>query len=451
MSSSTPGEAPAGRALSVEIDSESITHTRPGIGRFLARAAAVALLGDVALLLVSSLLKAIGPASLASSMAWIGPLGWLAFRVAPALGVLSALFTSFSFPRPGPAKVKVTGEGVRITRGRRSRLIPRAKIRDGLFIPRLNRERSLVLHLRGGDKLSILVNTEGEAVNSLDVLGVGADRRRTEQAMSGPGAQLIGGCVTFGVASIGLLIALVAMFDKASWGAFFNLALALLIAITWAVFRSLRPTEVAVGTDGVRIRRPWSTQFISYSRIEGVGATSEYLWMDVRREALGSSTIEHVKVSSKDETLPKGLAARIQEVMARGAAASEDRAAGDFALEEQLEPRGRSLEAWRGALRSLAKEEAGYRKRGLSFDDLLAILRNPEAPVARRIGAALALRSLGKPEAEERIRVAADSCASDAARAALTRAATDELDEATLEQALAEATSEEKRQRMIRS
>lgn len=438
---------------SIEINSEAVEYVRPGLGRWLARGAAAALLGELGLVVIAITLKSLGLGWLAFWSGWLRDIGSVAFRAAPALAVLSVLVTSVSLPRPGPARVSVTREGVHVRRGGRSRFIPKEKIADGLVVP-TQPKHSAVLHLRGGDQLSFVVNTEGEALNTFDKLGIGPDQRRTVATLRGPGRQLVAGCVGLGVSSIALLIALMALSQVArAFAVMFPLAMTALIGITWAIFRSFRPPEVAIGSDGVLIRRAWTSRFIPYSMIEGVRAragdgtwaSSSHLDLTLLRGGRGGERSEVVSVGSGDGRLVEGLADRVRDVMAKNAGDAELRAAESLARAELLDPSGRSVSAWREALSSLVGEEAGYRRRSLSKDDLLAVLRDPEAPAGRRIGAAIALRASRHPDAHERIRVAAEACASDPLREALESAAKDELDEATLEQALAEAALQSER------
>jgi hypothetical protein len=80
----------------------------------------------------------------------------------------------------------------------------------------------------------------------------------------------------------------------------------------------------------------------------------------------------------------------------------------------------------------------------------MTVVKDGDAPPGRRIGAALALGSSGHPEAREKIRAAAEACASQGVRVALERAAEDDLDDATLERALEEAAEAEAADRRAR-
>jgi hypothetical protein len=104
---------------------------------------------------------------------------------------------------------------------------------------------------------------------------------------------------------------------------------------------------------------------------------------------------------------------------------------------ERLDRGGRSLAAWRAALVDLARAGSSYRVAGLSPDDLAAVVGSPEAAVDRRIGAAIALRASGHPGAGERIRIAAERCASARVRAALQRVSEGAEEDEAVAEALA--------------
>jgi hypothetical protein len=87
---------------------------------------------------------------------------------------------------------------------------------------------------------------------------------------------------------------------------------------------------------------------------------------------------------------------------------------------------GRSVAAWREALRALASP--GYRTPGVSAEGALEVLCDPRAPKDRRVGAALALRTANDERATARIRVVAEA-EQGPLRALLLRVADTPLDE----------------------
>jgi hypothetical protein len=103
-----------------------------------------------------------------------------------------------------------------------------------------------------------------------------------------------------------------------------------------------------------------------------------------------------------------------------------------------LDRKGRAVSEWCGDLAGLARRGPSYRNVGLSPDDLEAIVVSTDATPERRLGAALALSASGHPAAPERIRVAAAQCASVRMRIALERVSAGAVDEAAIEEALAE-------------
>src|SRR5690349_10149340 len=103
----------------VTIDSPSVEHVRPGLGRLLAWGAGVCLLGPVILAIPVMLLKLThlyAPLSAWLPRDWLLTLGSLGYRVGPALAVLSAAASSVSWPRPTSAMIAVDAGELRIRR-----------------------------------------------------------------------------------------------------------------------------------------------------------------------------------------------------------------------------------------------------------------------------------------------------------------------------------------------
>ena len=100
--------------------------------------------------------------------------------------------------------------------------------------------------------------------------------------------------------------------------------------------------------------------------------------------------------------------------------------------------------SWRSSARGLARDQvraltrgpADYRHAHLQAHDLEEIVTDPAAPAERRIAAVMALSGDAKPETNGRIRVAIDTCADDALRAAFEQAAEARLDDDTLHRAI---------------
>ena len=395
-----------------ETDSQSVEYVRPSLGRWLARGASFALLGAVFFP---------STALLATSF----------------LGALSVLAMSASLPRKGVAALSVSPKGVWIRRGQRSRFIEKEKITDGLVIPSLPK-RTVVFHLRNGDRLSALVDTEGDALHALNALGISADRRRAVVVLGGVSPHLVAG--VWGVIFIlyACMLTAVGFYTRS----FFMTAAAALTMLVWTLWAISQPTELVIGTDGVLIRNPQWDHFVPYDLIERVSSPRSRLILHLRSTPERMLNRKEVSITSNDQCLINGLADRIREAMQCGAAHAARGAAASLAYAELLNPLlnpyGRPFDEWRKELSALGCEQDEYRSYSLPTAALIAILENPEESAGFRIGAAILLRSSGRPEARERIRVAAEVCARERIRVALDLAAKDELQKVHLGSALVE-------------
>ncbi|MFO0645901.1 MAG: hypothetical protein U0326_06660 [Polyangiales bacterium] len=217
-----------------------------------------------------------------------------------------------------------------------------------------------------------------------------------------------------------LLFSLLMRLDARSTAA---LGFSLLAAACMLGARILGPAEITVGADGVSWKRGFSRGFIAHRDLASVEA-----WHGndvVLRKRSGELVL--ITHSRRDPARTAGMVEMIRGAMARAQG-------GPSAAFELLDRGGRSLDLWRDALKALISGRA-YRDVTLTRDDLSRALDDPEATPERRVGAALALAATGEPEAIERVRVAADACASDALREALRGIARDEVDEAAIAKA----------------
>jgi hypothetical protein len=201
----------------------------------------------------------------------------------------------------------------------------------------------------------------------------------------------------------------------------------LALALGVPAVRSTAPTEAVVGADGVTIRSRGWKRFIPLDRItliRGDELSIEILIRGGKKRVITAYT----ELSRE----------RIDELAACVAEAQKARrqASSPPAPSPHLERRGRTIEAWRRHLRALVSEGRDYRQASLSADDLALVLEDAEASPEQRIGAALALAEADSETARPRIRIAADACANEAVRVALTSLAEGEGDEQALEEAL---------------
>ncbi|WP_437740899.1 hypothetical protein WMF39_35325 [Sorangium sp. So ce1504] len=342
--------------------------------------------------------------------------------VALGLSFLSALFATTAVGWKGPAHVSADAAGLRFTYGAVKRSIPRTEIRSGLVLsdPHVRVE----LRLRRGQVLEVHVAREEEGARLLAALGIGPAERRVAVSLGGVHRELAAGCVGVPVFTILWLIVISALTRPLSnagsfWPVVAWAALALLS--TWLLRRAARSTQVVVGTDGVRVERPFSTVWMPYAELAAVRTLGDRLLLLSRR---GTSVVLRTR-----DSLTEALAQRIRDAHEGVVGGAAPRGA------EALERRGREPAVWREDLRKMLAG-GDYRAAGLTPEDALHALDDASAPRDRRVGAALLLRVAGYPDAQELIRVAAEGTADDALRAALEHAAEEEVDDAALARAL---------------
>ncbi|WP_437606704.1 hypothetical protein WMF20_38005 [Sorangium sp. So ce834] len=345
----------------------------------------------------------------------------LGVLLAFVLALVSALLSTTAFGPRRPVRVSAGAAGLRLARGATERSIPRAEIVSGLVLtePRVRVE----LHLRGGRVLEVQVARERDGERLLAALRIGPAERRVAVSLGGVNRELVAGCVGLPV-FMALWGAALAAISRPIFGSA-ALAVAWLVlslASTWLFRRAVRRTEVVVGSDGVRVERPFASVWLPYTELTAVQARGDRLVLSRRR---GEAAVE----LATGEDLTEALAQRIREAHASAVGSAAPRGA------EALERRGRDLAAWLDDLRKLVSA-GDYRATALSPEDVLHTLDDADSPPDRRLGAALVLRIAGYPEARARIRVAAEATADDALRAALEHAAEEEVDDAALARAL---------------
>ncbi|AUX25033.1 hypothetical protein SOCEGT47_055750 [Sorangium cellulosum] len=212
----------------------------------------------------------------------------------------------------------------------------------------------------------------------------------------------------------------------------------------WALAALLREGSgrrvLVVGHDGVSIRSDGGERFISFRSIERVDETCLGVELVLRGgEEVALTIVPPQLLRDPTET---GLSMVLAEwrrehllgLLRKRIGRDDPEAGGAGAL---LERRGRPAPAWRAALRCLMAEAgADYRTAKLTREQALAVLEDGGAPAELRIGAALALSSARDRATAERLRIAAEGCASCDVRIALEQAADGEVDEGTLDRAL---------------
>ncbi|EYF04521.1 hypothetical protein [Chondromyces apiculatus] len=407
----------------LDVQCPRVARRFPRVGHGFGIAALLAFFLPLGLACVSTLLHPLlgTPALLTEGGSTLDLFG-TSIQIAIGLAVVGAGLVSSSGFAPSPARLIATPDALRLVRGRRERVIPRARITEGMISP-VHGAR-VELRLTTGEDLELDFPHERDGERLLSLLSLNARHRRVSILLGSPNQQIAAGFAALPMSMILWSTIFMSLFDvdhpavDAGW---------ILAGLLTAAFvrHAARPVEVTVGRDGLRIRRPFRSQWIAYAQLTDIvvsfsGSETELLLLRRQGRPVRLRALPHIL---------ENLHSRIRE-----AQALEQRDPTRAA--PALERHGRPLSEWRTALGALLHVEPGYRAPPLTPDDLLAALEDPVAPPDRRIGAALALRSASHPEARTRIRIAAESSADDDLRIALEQAAEDELDDTTLERAL---------------
>ncbi|MDI1483169.1 hypothetical protein [Polyangium sp. y55x31] len=349
---------------------------------------------------------------------------WIYFLLlCPALVVVSGTIarpTRFGWREL--TRMELGPSGISFRNKEYERRIARSEITDALV--QCDPSDGIEVHLVGGNVLTIHLLDEEHARAAVDALGFAAGERRVTIRLASSQRMVTAGCVGLAVSFfvVGLFIF---MLDIAHLeGRVLGFALVMgTAASTLLTVRAGKPPEIVVGTDGVLVRRPFSKTYFPYSSLD-------HLEVDGDRLRLFPKKPDDATLQLKGEPeLVTAAASRIEEARAAGGASALQ-----TRVRELLDRKGRSLAEWRNALTGLI-QGGDYRNAMITEDALLAVLEDPAEDRDRRLGAAMLLR-VAAPEAAPRIRIAAETSADDELRAALERAAEEELDDATLERAL---------------
>jgi hypothetical protein len=342
------------------------------------------------------------------------------------LYALSALTQLWCWVTPRTkATVEADGDALTVQRRRRRR-IPLGDVVAGWLLRTADRGE-VELELRSGEVISVEVFDVWEADALLDAANVAPQERALTMRLGSPlvdlglaaAAFFPGGCLA---SSVAVIAERVLHLPSVTTGfTIFTLtALAVALSVAW-----LRPPVVRVGHDGVSVRGGRGVWFAPWAQVTGITRVGASLTLSLRGGGARVLSLVGTPGARRD-----ALCARIT------AAHAEAHAPRDLpARLAMLDRQGRTVEAWREALREIPAGRVDYRQTGLSRDELLAALSDPHAPEERRIAAAFVLSTLDPAEATARVRVAVETLAHDPVRVALTRASEGTLDEALLQQA----------------
>jgi hypothetical protein len=402
-----------------------VAHVR--LSRWLVGLAAAALAVPVAIVGIQS---AFGPWPEAEwPPVWHDALGYGVLG-SVVLGVAGAIVGATVSHRTG--KLTVEGEHLVMRWQRRVRRTPLASIVAGIVMPGRTSAR-VELELTSGDRIAADFDDVEEAERALEALGLDAARRRCTIALESRAQTVqkrVGYMIMVAFYSALTFAAPVLMGPMTAGialGWLFSTVVSALLCIS-----ATRAPEITIGADGVVLPGHLGARFLKFDDLRGAEAVPH--GVELRRD---DGRVETMWLPRTSFAEAEAIALRVEEAIRAHEAPPSGRAA--FTL---LERGGRSLAEWRTALGRLASQATTYRAAGLTREDLGAILAHPASSAEHRLGAALALTSAPADGHEERLRIAADACASAPMRVALEKLAAGEVDDRAVEEALAASEPE---------
>jgi hypothetical protein len=416
-----PAPSPSRRPLPCS----AASWTRPGLGRGAALLSALIALLPLLDLLLESTVSALG----LSSAGWpitVEQDAWL-FGIAAVLALASGPLGRLPWRKLSSCTLAIDDQGLVLTTARRARRIPLTALHEGLVTSTATAE-SLVLRLRGGAHLTLALGEEAHADEALAALQLGPDRKRFTAVAGSTGMPLFMGCVGIFLGPFSIMLSWA--FVPQAWlssRVFPPLMCLISIALMLLLGRLSWPERITIGADGLVIHGRFRTRFLPYPRLQSVtdvaaiGGLGFTLAPPASAAGGRGAKSEMIVVDGYRPDLLRGTLRRIEA--ARAAFAE----GGARAMSSALDPAGKRLDTWITSLAALAAEaRSSYRRPAISVDSLLDLLSRPDTEPGPRIGAAIALKKSGHEGAVERIRIAAESVASEEVQAALESIAVDE-------------------------
>jgi hypothetical protein len=318
-------------------------------------------------------------------------------------------------------------EGLRVRTGGFDRTFRRSEVIAGHPV---RRENALVLRLRNGGEVLLNLPEATAPEGILEHMEVAVTQRAYTAPLRGPLGAFLKGFFALGGSITVLTIILQCLH------AIVTPAVALIVivvgplAITAFVLARFGFPRVVVGSDGIHVSglrlRP---VFVAFDQV--AGARLETDGSQPRQVVVERKGQSHLILPTIGQTLDQveALVERINHGITAHGERSTER------LLVVLDRGNRSVAAWNEELRRLAVVGAGYRDQAFGVEDFKRVLADPAASVERRVGAALAMRSVDAA-APERIRAVAASSANESLRVALEAAADAEVDEEVIDKAL---------------
>jgi hypothetical protein len=363
----------------------------------------------------------------------VGPLepyrGWVGgtFVVLLAAWAIAALAPRLRRAVARPADVALEGRALRV---RYRRGWPKERtiaLRDVRGAYALDDDQPLVIHLRasgwgGGGALRVRCDDPTGLARRIEQARASAATVPSGMAWS---ALPWGDTLRWTWAIVGLLALLpAAAIAGGEWiaGAWSTALVTGLVSCLWLAvgWMGSATQTVTVGSDGVRIDRPWRSRFVPLDRIAGVVVRGD----GVR---VTTSDGEEIRLGADNGA---EIAQRIRAAIARHEGA-EPVVLGEE--QARVLARGeRSTAAWREELARMVDGQS-YRKESVRIADLEQLLGDGRASPEERVAAALALPR--DPTTRLRVEAAAAACADEDTRAALEAAAENEIAEGALARA----------------
>lgn len=271
--------------------------------------------------------------------------------------------------------------------------------------------RALVILLRDRTRFELALEHE-TADEVLTALDYDLSKRTLRAPLRGALGPFTQGFITFVASMLGLgrLLA-----DRPI-GLLVTFALS--IVATALVVRRFGSPRVVIGADGLRVEGGLRARFVPFSAIARVRAEAGGALVELRSG--GSLALPTV---AQEDAQREALVRRIEA----GRAAYSGPSARDI---RALDRGGRSFEAWRRDLALLPGREPGFREQALSTERLERELCDVSAPIERRLGAAIVLKSLDADP--QRLRIVAGTFADDEVQSAIEAICDDTLSEADL-------------------
>lgn len=316
--------------------------------------------------------------------------------------------------RPRHGTLSLVDGALRLAVGRRTRVIPPDEI-AGAAHP--SPTAGFVVQLRNGDELVCeRAHARSDDVAAmLSALGLDARRRSVTLRASASVSPAFRAAWIF-VASF---VATSAASPHAALGVRL-LLVSLVAAASWLLAAGSTGPTVAVGVDGMDVRRLGRRRFVPWSRVRRVAMEEGRL----RAHLVDGETISLGGATPGAWT----LYARVEQARAVTAA--------DAARPLPTGRQERSLSEWRAAMGALVGA-SGYREGAVTEAELEGALLRGDLAGDERVGAALALVAADRARQTTGVRVAAGATVDAPVRIALERIAAGEVDDDALRRASA--------------